>query len=46
MQAVFRAHMRALKNNVEYSERKQDPLPDADGTGGGSLSAAKDDDEN
>ena len=43
MRAVFRAHRRALKNNVEYCERKRDPPPNADGSGGGS--ATEDDDE-
>ena len=35
MRAVFRAHRRALKNNVEYCARKRDPLSvNADESGG------------
>ena len=43
MRAVFRANRRVLKNNVEYCERKRDPPPNVDGSGGGS--ATEDDDE-
>ena len=42
MRAVFRAHRRALKNNVEHGARTRDPLPNADGSGG--ESATEDDD--
>ena len=43
MRAVFRAHRRALKNNVEYCERTRDHPPKVDGSGG--ESATEDDDE-
>ena len=42
MRAVFRAHRRALKNNVEYCARTRDHPLNADGSGG--ESATEDDD--
>ena len=43
MRAVFRAHRRALKNNMEYCARERDPPSNADGIGG--ESAINDGDE-
>ena len=42
MRAVFRAHRRALKNNVEYCARTRDPPLNADWSGG--ENATEDDD--
>ncbi len=44
MRTLFRTHRRLLKNDVEYSERRRDPLPGEVAAGAGD--AVEDEDEN